>query len=193
MGEKKVDLVHIDEHYDCLGSYHESWLKAYPTEIKKLSLKEYMDYPWKDHGHNTPLFRFDNYLSLFMDYHKDQVDGVLLCTHLDGDKPRFEHKEIPIPNLLGFLNARINNISVPTIINLDLDYFTETGFEKPVEIFSRDYIQEIAEMIKKGLGNNSVLALTVALSPEFTGSWTLAEELATFVLKHIGYDFELSI
>ena len=46
--EEQYDIVHIDEHYDCLSFCHDSWSKEYPKNLKELSLDAYMSYPWKD-------------------------------------------------------------------------------------------------------------------------------------------------
>ncbi|MDU9050078.1 MAG: UPF0489 family protein [Candidatus Electrothrix sp. Rat3] len=190
--EDKVEFVHMDEHYDCLMSHHNSWVAALPRDISALSLSEYLEYPWQGVNEICPLFRFDNYLSLFMARHGAQIKQVYISTHHDGDRPSFAFLEFSILECMGYLNARCSNTSsTKFFLNIDIDYFTETGFDEPIMIVSQDFLRAIGKIIGKGLRNGAIGCLTVALSPEFTGTWELAEMIVKELLKAAEVPFEL--
>ena len=188
-----VDILHMDQHYDCLMSCHDEWVTALPPDIGALSLEEFSAYLWQGTFEPCPLFRSDNYLSLFMLRYGTQVVNAYLSTHRDGDRPCFDFHEFTILECMGYLNARCSaSNSAKTILNIDIDYFTETGFDKPIIIVSREFLRALGKIIGKGLQNGSILCLTVALSPEFSGSWQLAEMLTQGLLEPAGIPFSLT-
>lgn len=119
---ESVDLMHIDQHYDCLMSQHKKWVEALPPNISKLSLEQYQKFSYMgDEGSLFRLFRFDSYLSLFMARYGSQIDTAFLSTHSDGDKPEFDVIEFSMPESMGYLNARCSALSkVKTILNIDI-------------------------------------------------------------------------
>ena len=116
-----------------------------------------------------------------------------LKTHLQerGDNPFFPYYEMNVSNILSCLNARSSDSVIKTIVNIDIDYFTYTEFEQAIEIFSRDYIRALGRMLKEGIEEDWILVVTVALSPEWSGGWKLAEEIAGHLLDAVGYEFKL--
>jgi len=192
--QEKVDFLHIDQHYDCLQSCHQEWTEALPRCIEDLSLEEYMNYNWTSPFGQSPLFRYDNYLSLFFERYSEKISNVYMSTHRDGDKPNFEYDDFTLLESLGYLNARCNGHNpTKTIVNIDLDYFTETGFEDPFVIVSDEYLRKFFSILRVGIENNAVLCLTLATSPECVGSWDLSESLATKILGYLGVNFSLPV
>lgn len=190
--DNKVDILHMDEHYDCLMSRHEEWVAALPRDIGSLSLEEYLKFSWQGHSETCPLFRFDNYFSLFMERYKDKIGNVYISTHRDGDRPTFEFHEFSILESMSYLNTRCSRINHnKAIVNIDIDYFTETGFDDPFRIVSNKFLQELGGILGKGLQNGSIQCFTVALSPEFTGSWEIAEYIAGEIFRAADVPFSL--
>jgi hypothetical protein len=182
----------MDEHYDCLMSCHDEWVAALPSDIGALSLEEYLEYPWHGTHEECPLFRFDNYFSLFMARYGNQVAQVYISSHRDGDRPSFDFHEFSILECMGYLNARCNDSgTTKTILNIDIDYFTETGFEEPIVIVSRNFLKKMDEIVGQGIRNGSIQCLTVALSPESSGSWQIAEMVAGELFEAAKVPFSL--
>ena len=78
-----------------------------------------------------------------------------------------------------------------TILNIDIDYFTETGFEEPIVIVSQKFLRELGKIVGKGIRNGAIKCLTMALSPEFSGSWQIAEMVAGEFLEAAKVPFSL--
>lgn len=191
-GESKIEILHIDQHYDCRLSCHDQWLAAVPINLEELSLSEYINYTWQGAHGESPLFRFDNYLSLFLDKYREKISSLYISSHKDGDFPNFNGKEFNLFESLGYINARCSGInSIKCIINIDLDYFTETGFGEPFIVVTDEYIAKLSEILKTGLDKKQILCLTLALSPEFVGSWDMAESLFEKInnVMDLGFEF----
>ena len=190
--EEKIDLLHIDQHYDCIASRHEQWLSSAPDKIEELTLTEYVEFPWEGNYEICPLFRSDNYLSIFLEKYKERISSFYVATHKDGDLPKFVYKEFNLFESLGYLNARCSGINaIKCIINIDLDYFTKTGFGDPFVVVSNEYIDTLCGILKTGLESKSILCLTFALSPEFVGSWEMSEKLFNKISEELGLGFML--
>lgn len=191
--DEKIDLVHIDQHYDCLQSRHDDWLNSVPEDLDALSLGEYRKYQWKNPICDCELFRYDNYLSLFLSLYKDNISSVYFSTHGDGDRPNIDKfNEFNVVESLGYLNAMCSGLNHnQAIINIDLDYFTETGFEKPFIITTDEYFHEFCNILSTGIEESNIKCLTFSLSPEHTGSWELAEEIFAKINRFMSLGFSL--
>lgn len=189
---ERVDFIHIDEHYDCYGACHAEWVQALPQDIAALSLNDYRKFPWNGRFRSCPLFRFDNYLSLFLERYGELVEQRLFFTRRVGDRPAARVTEIDFVDLLSWLHLVCSEgCSRRVLINIDLDYFVESGFGPAFRIVTSEYLEALGRILRGGLKNNSIACLTVALSPEFCKSWKLSEELASLLLKPMGLGFAL--
>jgi hypothetical protein len=117
-------LFHMDRHYDCLPS--PEWLENCPEDIRQLSIDEYLnfDYAFDDFGRERRirLFRWDNYLSIYLARYRNSIDPLVMYTHNDGAPPaqRFDPGNIwSAPGEIRCLDASHG----PWIFNLDLYYF----------------------------------------------------------------------
>lgn len=175
----RYNLLHIDAHPDM----SDSALAHFQHNLWTMSLDEYRTTLQTDI--NIPLFRWDNYLEIFIQKYPELVGQTFSATHhLGADKALNE--DIEPYHLSSFMNSifqgnRYLN-ELPWIVNLDLDYFFTAAPEK-FEFFSNEVVEAISCSIQTGLKNGMIEILTISLSPECCGSWDKAE----MMLKKFGY------
>jgi hypothetical protein len=176
---KRYNLLHIDAHPDM----SESGLSHFHHDLWSLSLDEYRTTLQADI--NVPLFRWDNYLEIFVKKFPELVGQTFSATHKQGSDKELS-EEIPGFRLPDFMNSifsgkRFLN-DLTWIVNVDLDYFYSSAPEK-LELFSDEFVSSVKNSIELGLNNGMIETLTISLSPECCGSWNKAEVM----LKKIGY------
>jgi hypothetical protein len=178
--KSRYNILHIDAHPDL----SESALNKFQGDLWSLPLKEYREI--KDESINEKLFRWDNYLKVFLKECSQNVGETFSATHLLGSTKTLQ-TEIKSFELLKFMNQTfyeknyINDLK--WIVNLDLDYFFSAAPEK-TQLFGDEYIGLLAKAINQGLENSMIKVLTISLSPECCGSWEKAE----FILKKFEYE-----
>lgn len=169
----RYNLFHIDAHPDL----NESALKDFNHNLWKMSLEEYRT-TWQT-DINLPLFRWDNYLEIFLKKFPGSVGFTMSATHHQGSSKGLE-KEVLATHLLKELNEIFNGKKYINdfswIVNLDLDYFFSSQPEK-LQLFSDDYIEAIGKSLRSGIESGLIKVLTIALSPECCGGWEKAEML----------------
>ena len=75
--DEKINLLHIDKHTDTLQSRLKEWVNACP-DLWTIKLEEYLSFIHeKDAGQDVPLFRWDNYGSIFLEKYGDLVNKDL--------------------------------------------------------------------------------------------------------------------
>lgn len=177
--DKRYNLLHIDAHPDM----SDSALKYFKHDLWKMPIEEYRNTLQSDI--NTPLFRWDNYIEVFLQKYPELVGLTVSATHHLGSSKELSHEIKPYDlvkyaqNLFGEVGF-VNDL--PWIVNLDLDYFYSAAPEK-MELFSDEYVECLSNAIQKGLANKMIAVLTISLSPECCGSWEKAEVM----LKKFGY------
>jgi hypothetical protein len=170
---QRYNLFHIDAHPDM----SESALKHFNHDLWSLSLEEYCS-TWQT-DINMPLFRWDNYIEIFLRKYPAQVGHTISATHHLGSDKILAEDVRPYD-----LAKRMNEIfsgekfvnELPWIVNLDLDYFFSAAPEK-LELFSEEYLHSLADSIKLGLSSQMIEVLSISLSPECCGSWKKAERM----------------
>lgn len=173
---KRYNLFHIDAHPDM----SESAIKYFNHDLWSMSLDNYRT-AWQD-DINMPLFRWDNYIEVFLQKYPELVGKTVSATHkLGQDKELSE--EIQPYHLARYMKSLfggqkyVNELT--WILNLDLDYFYSAAPEK-IMLFSDDYMKSLASFIKEGMDNGLIEVFTVSLSPECCGSWEKAEKLLKY-------------
>lgn len=168
---KRYNLFHIDAHPDM----NESALKYFNHDLWSLSLDDYRN-AWQD-DINMPLFRWDNYIEVFLKNYPELIGQTISATHHLGSGKELAEEVKPY-DLVKKLNEIFSGKKFinpyPWIFNLDLDYFFSAAPEK-MELFADDFIQSIGDSINLGLKNGLIETLTISLSPECCGSWARAE------------------
>ena len=179
---QRYNLFHIDAHPDM----SESALRDFNHDLWTMSLKDYRE-TWQA-DINMPLFRWDNYIEIFLQKYPEMVGKTVSATHHLGSSKELS-EEIRAYDLVKYMNAvfsgeRFVN-DLPWIVNLDLDYFFSAAPEK-VELFSNDVVERLAASLKLGLSSGMIGVLTISLSPECCGSWEKAEVM----LEKFGYNLK---
>lgn len=178
---QRYNLLHVDAHPDL----SESALLHFDHDLWTMSLDEYRTAWQKDI--NMPLFRWDNYIEVFLRKYPEMVGKTVSATHHLGSKKELS-EEIRAYDLVKYMGGVFSGEryvnELPWIVNLDLDYFFSAAPEK-ISMFSDEFIEGVASAIRLGMESGMVEVLTVSLSPECCGSWDKAEGmLAKFGLKH---------
>lgn len=179
---ERYNLLHIDAHPDMSESALLA-LKDRDYDLWTLNLSDYRK-AWQNNI-NMPVFRWDNYIEVFLQKYPEQVGKTISATHHLGS-PKELSEEVRAYDLVKFMSglfsgSRYEN-DLPWIVNLDLDYFFSAAPEK-FELFGEEFVQSLSSSIKMGLDNGMIKVLTISLSPECCGSWEKAE----LMLSKFGY------
>lgn len=170
---KRYNLFHIDAHPDM----SESALKYFDHDLWAMSLSEYRE-AWQA-DINMPLFRWDNYIEIFLRKYPELVGKTISATHHLGSSKELSEEVKPydlVKVLHGIFSQEKYVNELPWIMNLDLDYFYSAAPEK-LMLFSDEFIKSLANSIELGLSNGMIEVFTISLSPECCGSWENAENL----------------
>jgi len=190
--EKQYNLLHIDRHYDLLESQIDLWIDAIQKQnidLKTISITDLLaiKYQVKEMSiyETFPIFRWDNYITIFNRLYPNIIALNIFTTHKDGDAPEnIKINDLDIYELQENLSYWINtNNEHKWIVNLDIDYFFTDYDEKRFQFLTDEYILKIAEEIKKSWNNIEVL--TIALSPEFCGGWDNAIRVTKLITNYL--------
>lgn len=177
----QYNFFHIDAHYDC-----DPDIKQIPTNLVQMTLPQYLSYPGtKPH---SVLFRWDNYLPVFLNHYRDNLHITYCATHQIGLKAKFDHEFMPW-DLLKYLENRFFDHK-HWIINLDLDYFFGREF-KETPLFHPTYIRKIFKCFKTAYDDGLIDVMTVALSPECCGGWEQSESVLSLFLEEFQIEMVL--
>jgi len=191
--DKRIDFIHIDKHTDTLQSSLADWVKACP-DLWAISIDDYLSLIYENNnGSDYPLFRWDNYGSIFLDKYANLINECVFATHGDGDAPNFKNvNQSDVWDLAGNLSYWIEESTNQWIVNVDLDYFFYLSNSDTYELFqSEQYIEQVFSTIKKHLDDKKIACLTLCLSPECCGSWDAAEALCDKAVNIMSIDFKL--
>jgi hypothetical protein len=180
-------LVHIDRHNDALQSQLAEWLANLPHGIPA-KIDEYLALTYPISATPVPLFRWDNYLSIFLALQGAHVREMILATHGEGDFPNHTNVTSLDPSaLVAQLEERILTAKLPATINLDLDYFFETNSAGTLVRFLDDaYVDALNKA-----GRVPVITIALTATDELTGGWGPAEVLAERICSTLGHEFKL--
>lgn len=192
-------LVHIDRHNDTLKSQLGTWLSLLPHGIPS-DINEYLSMVQQlDFGGKAPLFRWDNYLSIYLGLYGANVADCYFATHGEGDRPNHNAvSDISVDELPEALISRLMDVPSPVILNLDLDYFfgpddTQDEDERAIRILDDAYIDSVTSAIAAldAAGKLSVITIALTATDDLTDGWAPVEAIATRVCAGLGHKFEL--
>jgi hypothetical protein len=161
------------------------------VDLRNLTFQEYPNLCVDDPDlSDVPLFRWDNYLTIYHELHHGLIDEWIFSTHQIGTKPSFSATHIQPDDLLGFLDRQ--NSSRNWILNLDLDFFRSQYGDR----YSQQNRVELMKAIKHVHGSSDKSVVTVALSPECcggwgSGGWDSSEEFCEEFCRIFGLPFSL--
>jgi hypothetical protein len=154
-----------------------------------------LDYPFNDFGmsERIRLFRWDNYLSIYLARYGNSISRLQMCTHDDGDHPQQHIVRGHLWDVPDNVDYWLDSNRRPWIFNLDLDYFFWHHEEHPGLMVSDAYLTTCFGKVREKIEDGTIVVTTIALSPEqdLTGGWEPAEQLAERVLRMLGTDFTL--
>jgi len=187
--EKELNLFHVDRHFDALFSAQD--YKHFPhDDFENFSIEEYLSCGYDNEFFAvTPLFRWDNYLGLFIEKYHHKIANWAFATHGKGSAPHeisyaaYEPWEFP---------AALDELKGDWIFNLDLDYFfgrMDSG--QMGRLFTDEYIRGWGRNLRKKLDEGVIKTLTISLSPECAAGWEGAEQAMEEVLAGLKVDFSL--
>lgn len=182
---QRYNLFHIDAHPDM----SESALKNFNKDLWTIDLDQYRS-TWQP-DINLPLFRWDNYLEIFLQKYAEQLALTLSATHQLGSSKQLADEIKPfdlVRRMSEIFSGKQYINEFEWIVNLDLDYFFSAQPEK-LQLFSDEYIEALAESLQMGLSSGQIKVLTVALSPECCGSWEKAEMMLGKLSKIVQLKF----
>lgn len=193
--DNEYQLIHIDRHYDLLDTSIEKIVKELEdVDIRNLSIEELLELKTDYFGIKNQLFRYDNYLPIFLRKYPDIVTNSFFATHKDGDTPDwFTFSEHVIQEVPGNLKYWIKEYTGKTILNINIDYFyTEHACDQDCYQFLSDqYIRNLAQSISEVIDNIEVL--TIALSPEYSGGWLNSIKSVKLLVEKLNVEFQLDI
>jgi hypothetical protein len=190
-------LVHIDRHNDTLRSQLREWMVALPNGIPT-EIADYLSatYPSPFSG-TSQLFRWDNYLSIYLELVGGRIPELLLATHGEGDRPNHPKIiDLSPTDLLTSLESRVAKRGLPAILNLDLDYFFEPGLdEEAVRLLDDHYVDALASVIARldASGHLPVITIALTATDDLTAGWQPVEEIAQRVCAVLGHRFALPL
>jgi len=188
----KYDLFHIDRHYDTLSSPNNKWISQV-SNLKEISISDYLAIEQKTAGETFPLIRWDNYLSIFLELYGEHVEECIFATHNDGDKPVWENgTDDAVWDIPDILESQLSHNKKTWILNIDMDYFFYNGHkENPERMLTNDYARAVFEIVHKKYQDRTIKVLTIALSPEWCGGWEPAENLCQKLCDIMNLKFTL--
>ena len=178
---KRYNLLHIDAHPDL----SESALKNFNHDLWNIDLASYRSL-WQQDV-NLPLFRWDNYLEVFLKNYPEMIGVTMSATHHLGSSKELsiEVKSFDLVNeCLEIFSGKKYINEFEWIVNLDLDYFFSARPLK-IELFSDDFIESLARSLHVGLESGIIKVFTISLSPECCGSWEKSEMMLKKISQNI--------
>jgi hypothetical protein len=181
------NFLHIDRHYDALWQNARPWVKGF-QQIHQSDLNSFRQAIFTIDGEEMNLYRWDVITSALLILNGFMIKNWAFATASEGvplSVPRLENIiswNLPV-KLQWMANQKEDDL--PSIIDIDIDYFTHLDRNGHFErVFSDQYLRELGTSICDGLKNHNFGVVTVALSPSTTGSWSIAEELCWKLLEN---------
>ncbi|MEZ5681956.1 MAG: UPF0489 family protein [Erythrobacter sp.] len=188
-------LLHIDRHTDCLAANLQSHVVAMP-DISTTSIGEYLGATVMLGGESHALFRWDNYLSIYLKVFRESVESVLSIDHSDGDAPDHPRVHRPRPDLAPEnISYWLSETPTQWIVNVDLDFFffrTEDrlGNEIWQSLYSNEYVDALFDQIRNVQESGGVRVITICMTPtDFTPGWQECIELGARAFRILGRDY----
>lgn len=190
--ERQYNLFHIDRHYDLLKSQLEWWIESLNQQnvnLQAISIEELVSLRYSNERLPTndsyPIFRWDNYIPILDRMYPYLIGHSTFATHKDGDNADdMEASEVDPWQLPDNLSYWLTNGTNEWILNLDIDYFFTNIDEEYIQLFTDEFVIQIAKEIKKSL--SKIKVLTIALSPEMCGGWDKSERVARLITDELG-------
>ena len=172
-------LFHIDRHRDTADE-GAPWPQLVETQHRN-SVEAFLS---ASDG-SREIYPYDVVVTAPLLAEPGRIGLVYMATRDDGWLPRHTEEVDPwsLQWKLWYIvekNEEDKSDQRPWWVDLDLDYFTDL-LHRPLIV--DDQVRAIGRLLRRGLENGRIRLLTIALSPECTGDWTIAERLLDLVLE----------
>jgi hypothetical protein len=191
--DDRVHLLHIDQHYDTSSYTFSSPLQT-PQQLASLSLPDYLNLDYESsviEGYHIKSIQSGNYMTIFLDTFWPALETVQFVTQHQGDPPLHPVVE---NSLFEILHQLPEWFSQPGrwIVNIDLDmFFAPRSQRQVIRLVDNRFIEALARYCRQGLYQQKIIVLTIALSPEYCGSWLESEKALSPVLRGLDCPFRL--
>jgi len=178
--DEMYNFMHIDRHYD-MGDYYKDEDLEPVRNNPHMSYEALMDLKRSDGEYKT--LRWDNYIRYIYELRQDWFKTNLFITQKNGDicdgwnRKKMNLIEKDELFLISWLDQYLiedtqylydmveGSNELKWIVNIDLDFFFyHYGDNIHVQLFSDDYIREVARLLQKSM--NKIQVLTIAISPD---------------------------
>lgn len=179
------NFLHIDRHYDAMWQAEHIWVNH--QQLHRQDLDAFREAKFRDAGTEMNLHRWDVMTGALKRLDGEKIHNWVFATADEGSRLEIPGLESLDPwqlqRHLKFM-AESSHEDLPTIVDVDIDYFTYQGRDGRFgRVFSDQYISDLGLALFEGLQSHRFGIVTVALSPTTTGSWQLAEELLGVLLQ----------
>lgn len=185
-----MNIFHIDRHTDALSSNLESWVdQAKNCNLTSLGITQYLD-ETDITSPSCKLFRWDNYLSIFLELYRSQVDSCYYAVY-EGDSINHDYSvekqawDFP-ENIEYWLKDG------KWILNIDLDYFFHEIGDHHKQMFSQEYLEDFFSAVSKLAKRESDVVITISFSPECCGGWSASEKVWEIAESQLGTGLKLA-
>lgn len=189
------NFIHIDRHYDLLGFPNTMKNEIIDKDIKleKLTFLEFLALKQIHKNQEYPMFRWDNYIINLQLVFPNYFNNKYFTTQREGKYLKnFVNEQIEFFDLLKNMNSWFFEFpKYRWIINLDIDFFFCRIDEKLFQVFSDDSIIVLANILKELLPN--IKSLTIALSPECCGGWSISFRIMKIFSEVLNLSFSKEI
>ena len=180
---------HIDRHFDAAWQNFNPW-PSHTRPEHRSDLAAFRRATVAVDGNSFALYAWDTITTALWSMEGARLDEVLFATGDQGDAPQgLTAEHIDAEDLLGRLAALAADDTAPRppcIIDIDIDYFVWRELDGTVGFrFADSQLAAIGQTLTAGLTNGRFGLVTIALSPETTGSWELAEQTLGVVFQSL--------
>jgi hypothetical protein len=177
--------LHIDAHYDAYSDQNSTEELALLLQ-PNLSPESFLSL--ENERLQKKLIRWDNYLPIFYALKGELIKSSHFFTQKIGIPPRptggGSMREYGPWELVTFLQSikRTQMDETPWIINIDLDYFFQKQFPRP--IFEQEFLHTFFHSLRTLQNDGLCASITWAISPECCPSKDASINLLNFALSH---------
>ncbi len=182
---KRWNFLHADYHYDAQWAGFAPWNTEYQP-AHQANLTEYLAATVPDDAAGDPMeiYRWDTFVTAFIDLSGGVCDRFVMAGAVQGAPPHRAFEELDVRQSVALLEEiATRRGGTPWIVDVDLDVFSCRDHSGRVKTRAHAAtVRKAGSLIRRGYESGSIGVVTVALSPDNTGSWERSERLLSELL-----------